>query len=63
MAQQPILVLPNFNKVLTIKCDASKRPIGGVLSQEGKPVTFFSEKNNEEKKKYSTYDLEMYVIV
>jgi RNase H-like domain found in reverse transcriptase len=37
--------------------------IGGVLSQKGRPVTFFSEKLNEVKLKYSTYDKEFYAIV
>ena len=62
VAQQPILVLPDFNKVFTIEIDASKRAIGGVLSQEGRLAALFSEKRNEAKHKYSTYDLEMYTM-
>lgn len=34
-----------------------------MLSQEGNPIAFFSEKLNESKKKYSSYDLEMYSMV
>ena len=49
--------------MFTIECDARNRAIGGVLSQEGKQVAFFSENLNEEKQKYSTYDLEMYALV
>ena len=37
--------------------------VGGVLQQEGRPVAFFSEKLNEAKKKYSSYDLELYALV
>ena len=37
--------------------------IGGVLSQEGKPIAFFSEKLNGAKLNYSAYDLEFYAIV
>jgi hypothetical protein len=37
--------------------------IGAVLSQEGKPIAFFSEKLNESRRKYSTYDKEFYAII
>ena len=44
-------------------CDASGSAIGVVLSQEGKPIACFSEKLNDEKKKYFVYDQEFYAIV
>lgn len=63
VATKPILLLPTFNKLFTLECDASGIAVGGVLSQEGRPMAFFSEKLNEAKKKYSTYDLELYALV
>jgi hypothetical protein len=63
ITEQPILVFPDFQKPFQVKCDASGEAIGAVLSQEEKPITYFSEKLNEARNKYSSYDKELYVVV
>jgi hypothetical protein len=46
-----------------VKCDASGYAVGAVLSQDDKLVAYYSEKMDDEKLKYSTYDKEFYAII
>jgi hypothetical protein len=60
ITEQPILVLPDFSKTFQVRCDVSGF---AILSQDDRPIAYFSEKLNEAKVKYSTYDKEFYAII
>ncbi|GJT81786.1 ty3-gypsy retrotransposon protein [Tanacetum coccineum] len=54
--------LPNFSLVFDITTDALSTGIGAVLSQEEKPIAFFSKKLSSRMRASSTYIRELYAI-
>ncbi len=62
VGELPVLALPNFSKVFQVEYDASGNALGVVLSQEGKPIAFFSGKFNDVKRKCYVYDQDFNAI-
>jgi hypothetical protein len=63
ITRQPIMVLPDFIKTFQVRCGANGFAIGAVLSQDNRPVSYFSEKLNDAKRNYSTYDKYFYAVI
>jgi hypothetical protein len=63
ITRQPVLVFPDFSKTFQVRCDTSGFVIGAVLSQYNRPFSYFSEKLDDAKMKYSTYNKEFYEII
>ena len=58
-----IISYPNFRKTFIIDTDASKTQLGGVISQNGKSIAFYSRKLTPAKINYTTTEIEMLSIL
>jgi len=63
IAKQTLLTYPDFNKPFEVHTDASKVQLGACISQEGKPVAFYSRKLNPAQTRYTTTERELLSIV
>ena len=54
MSQEVMLAYPNFHKPFQIHTDASYYQFGVVISQEGKPIAFYSRELNDTQTRYTT---------
>nr|GEV97192.1 hypothetical protein [Tanacetum cinerariifolium] len=59
----PTLGLPNWSLPFTFECDASGVGIGTVLTQNGRPLAYFSSSLKGTMLSWSTYEKEMLAVV
>lgn len=63
ISKEVILAYPDFSKPFVIHTDASHYQLGGVISQDGKPIAFYSRKLNDAQTRYTTTERELLSIV
>ena len=63
VSRETLLSYPNFNKPFVIHTDASKLQLGAVISQDDKPIAFYSRKLNSDQVNYTTTERELLSIV
>jgi hypothetical protein len=62
-AKDVVLAYPDYSKVLEIYTDASSKQFGAVITQEIRPIAFFSWKLSDTQRKYSITKIELLAIV
>ena len=63
IAQETLLTYPDFNKPFEIHTDASDIQLGACISQDGKPIAFYSRKLNPAQTRYTVTERELLSIV
>ena len=63
IAKETLLAYPDFNQPFEIHTDASHTQLGAVVSQNNKPIAFYSRKLNPAQTRYTTTERELLSIV
>jgi len=63
LCEAPVLTLPDFSKTFVLETDACDYGLGVVLSQEGKPVAYFSKSLSSKHLGLSIYEKEYLAIL
>jgi hypothetical protein len=63
IAKNVVLAYPDYSKVFEIYTDASSKQLGAVITQDNRPIEFFSWKLSDAQRKYSVTKIELLAIV
>jgi len=63
ISKETLLTFPKFNEPFHVHADASKYQLGAVISQNNKPIGFYSRKLNSAQINYTTGERELLSIV
>jgi hypothetical protein len=56
------LAYPDYSKVFEIYTDASSKQLGAVITQDNRPIVFFSQKLSNTQHKYSVTKIELHAM-
>ncbi len=63
IAKETVLAYLDFLKPFEIYMDASSTQLGALITQDNRPIAFFSRKLSKTQQKYSVTEIELLVIV
>jgi hypothetical protein len=63
IAREVVLAYLDYSKVFEIYTDTSSKQVGAVITQEKRPIAFFSQKLSTMQCKYSVIEIELLAIV
>jgi hypothetical protein len=63
VSRETLLNYPDWSKPFDIHTDASDKQLGAVISQDGKPIAFFSRRLSKAQQNYTTTKKELLSIV
>jgi hypothetical protein len=63
IAKDVVLAYPDYFQVFEIYTDASSKQLGAVITQDNRPIAFFSRKLSDAQRKYSVTKIELLAIV
>jgi hypothetical protein len=58
-----VLALPNLTNIFVLECDSSRKRIGAVLMEDGRPLTFTNKQISNKHLGQSIYEKEMLAIL
>ena len=63
ISEETLLTYPDWTKPFTVHTDASDYQLGAVISQDNKPIAFFTRRLSKAQKNYTTTEKELLSIV
>jgi hypothetical protein len=63
IAKETVLAYPDFLKPFEIYTDTSSMQLGAAITQDNRPIAFFSRKLSKMQQKHSVTEIELLAIV